>query len=75
VLVSDLPDWNEMFVKAGYGRSCNPTDSKSIAEALRFFFDHQSETRLTGERGRRQVLEEWNYELQFEPVRNVLETR
>jgi glycosyltransferase involved in cell wall biosynthesis len=74
LLVSDLPDWNEMFVKPAYARACNPEDPESIATALRWFVEHPNETRAMGEHGRQRVLQEWNYEKQFEPVLCALES-
>ena len=74
LLVSDLPDWSEMFVEPGYARSCNPEDPESIASALRWFIENPVKTRNMGERGRKQVLDEWNYETQFEAVSRALES-
>jgi glycosyltransferase involved in cell wall biosynthesis len=74
VLVSDLPDWCEMFVEPGYGLSCNPEEPLSIAAALRHFYNRPADTRLMGERGRKRILAEWNYETQFEPVLRTLRT-
>jgi glycosyltransferase involved in cell wall biosynthesis len=68
LLVSDLPDWNKMFVEPGFGLGCNPDDSTSIAAALRWFIDHPDETRKIGQKGRERILKEWNYEKQFGPV-------
>ena len=68
VLVSELPDWKKMYVEPGYGLACDPDDSKSIAEALRWFLDHPREMREMGERGRQRILAEWNYEQQFSHV-------
>lgn len=68
VLVSSLPDWEEMFVEPGFGLACNPEDPKSIAQALRWFLEHPAQMREMGEKGRRRILEEWNYEKQFSSV-------
>ncbi len=68
LLVSDLPDWVEMYVKPGYGLACNPTDSQSIAKAINWFMEHPEEMRTMGERGRQRIISEWNYEAQFAPV-------
>jgi glycosyltransferase involved in cell wall biosynthesis len=73
VLVSDVPDWNSMYVEPGYGLSCVPEDADSIAAALRWFLENREETRLMGERGRCRVVSEWNYEAQFEPVLKLLQ--
>jgi glycosyltransferase involved in cell wall biosynthesis len=74
LLVSDLPDWNAMFVDPDYARACNPEDRESIASALRWFFEHPDETRAMGDRGRERVVQNWNYEAQFEPVLRRLES-
>jgi glycosyltransferase involved in cell wall biosynthesis len=68
VLVSDLPDWRRLYVEPGYGLACDPGDPESIAAALRWFLEHPGETRAMGERGRRRIAAEWNYETQFAPV-------
>jgi len=68
LLVSDLPDWRAAYVETGYGLACDSNDPESIAGALRWFLDHPVEMRAMGERGRRKIAEEWNYENQFSPV-------
>jgi glycosyltransferase involved in cell wall biosynthesis len=68
LLVSDLPDWRATYVETGYGLACDPNDAESIAGALDWFLNHPVEMRAMGERGRRKIAEEWNYESQFSPV-------
>ncbi len=68
ILVSDLPDWRRMYVDTGFGLACDPEDSESIARALRWFLAHPLEMRSMGERGRRKIATEWNYEAKFLPV-------
>jgi glycosyltransferase involved in cell wall biosynthesis len=68
LLMSDRPDWRTTFADAGMGQVCNPEDPASIAAALRWFLEHPTEMRAMGERGRRRVLDDWNYEAQFQPV-------
>jgi glycosyltransferase involved in cell wall biosynthesis len=75
MLVSDLPDWRKMYVDAGVALACDPGDPASIAAALRWFLDHPEEMRAMGERGRKRILAEWNYEAQFAPVLSRLGTR
>jgi glycosyltransferase involved in cell wall biosynthesis len=72
LLVSTLPDWEEIFVKSGYGLSCNPSSPESVAAAIRTFAAQPETTRTMGERGRQRVIDEWNYEYQFRPVLDVL---
>jgi glycosyltransferase involved in cell wall biosynthesis len=68
LLVSDLPNWREMFVTAGYAQCCNPDDAESIASAIIWFLDHPNQRRQMGRAGRQQVATYWNYETQFLPV-------
>jgi glycosyltransferase involved in cell wall biosynthesis len=73
LLVSDLPEWREMFVQPGYGLACNPDDPESIAAALRWFLEHPAEMRAMGEAGRQRILAEWNYEARFTAIRRLLQ--
>ena len=68
LLVSDLAEWKEAFVAPGYALACRSSDAESIARSLRWFMEHRQETGLMGQRGRQRVIDEWNYETQFEPV-------
>ena len=68
LLVSDLPDWRTIYIETGYGLTCDPGDPESIANALRWFLDHPHKMRVMGERGRRKIATEWNYEMKFLPV-------
>ncbi|MBI1243333.1 MAG: glycosyltransferase [Nostoc sp. RI_552] len=72
LLVSNLPDWEQMYVEPGYGLACNPEDADSIADALRWYLEHPTEMRAMGERGRQRILDEWNYQAQFQAVKNQL---
>jgi glycosyltransferase involved in cell wall biosynthesis len=72
LLVSDLPDWEKMFVEPGYGLACDPEDPASIAAALGWFIEHAEETRRMGECGRNRILKEWNYEKQFEQLSGMM---
>ncbi len=68
LVVSDLPDWQQMYVEPGYGLACNPEDANSIADVLRWYLEHPTEMKAMGERGRQRILNEWNYEMQFHSV-------
>ena len=68
VLVADTAEWRDSFVAAGVARACRPESAESIAAALGAFLRDPDERRAMGERGRRRVLADWNYETQFEPV-------
>ena len=68
LLVSDSTEWRTMYVEPGYGLACQPEDPSSIANAVRWFFNNSAKTRTMGLLGRRRIMEDWNYQRQFEPV-------
>jgi len=70
LLVADRPEWRELFVDAGVARTCDPDAPDSIAEAVNWFLRHSDELARMGERGRRLIDSEWNYEAQFASVAN-----
>jgi glycosyltransferase involved in cell wall biosynthesis len=72
LVVTDLPDWQAMYVEPGYGLACNPEDPESIAAAIGWYLDHPTEMRAMGEQGRRRILNDWNYEAQFAVVKNQI---
>lgn len=74
LLVSDLVEWKETFVEPGYGLACDPADAQSIAGALRWYWDHPAKRRAMGSAGRERVLSSWNYETQFIPVLQALQS-
>lgn len=67
-IVPEQPDTRALYLDPGYALPCDPADPASIAAALRWCLDHPAELRAMGERGRRQVLAEWNYDRQFAPL-------
>jgi glycosyltransferase involved in cell wall biosynthesis len=68
LIVSDLPDWKNTYVRAGFGKACDPSDAESIATTLRWFLDHPLERRQMAENCRRQIASDWNYDAAFAPV-------
>jgi glycosyltransferase involved in cell wall biosynthesis len=72
LLLTDLPDSHKLLVDRGHGLTCDPGDPRSIAEASNRFLEHPEEMRLMGEKGRKRISEEWNYESQFRPVFKML---
>ena len=68
LLVSNLPEWNATYVTAGFGRACNPFDVDSVVSALHWFLNHPSERQEMGQRGRRKIEAEWNYDVAFAPI-------
>jgi glycosyltransferase involved in cell wall biosynthesis len=73
VIVPDAPDWRQVIVDAGLGICCDVSSPQSIATAVRFFLDSPSAMRQMGERGRRMILDAWNYENAFRPILQRME--
>jgi glycosyltransferase involved in cell wall biosynthesis len=68
LLVTNLPDWVQTFVKPGYARACDPDDPDSIEAELRWYMAHPDERREMGRRGLKKVRQTWNYESVFSDV-------
>lgn len=73
VLVTDTPEWTDMYVRTGCGQAADPESPESIASAVRAWLANPDSAQAMGEAGRQRVLAEWNYETQFEPVKRLLE--
>jgi hypothetical protein len=68
VLITDLPEWRDLFVVPGYARACDPTDSGSIAAALGWFSKNSRDRFAMAAHARDQVRHHWNYDNSFAPV-------
>ena len=73
LLVPDSEDWVQTFVEPGYGRACDPRDVRSLVNALEWMVSHVDEVNEMGRSGRRRILDDWNYERQFEPALRYFE--
>jgi glycosyltransferase involved in cell wall biosynthesis len=71
VLIPDHPEWN-FLCDAGVALACEQSAPESIAASVLWFHNHDQKRRSMGERGREKILEDWNYETQFEPVFRTL---
>jgi glycosyltransferase involved in cell wall biosynthesis len=72
LIVSDVPEWQELYVKTGFALACVPEHPASIAKAITWFLEHPTDLWQMGERGRQRICAEWNYETQFQPVVDML---
>jgi len=73
IIVPESPDWIDIFVKPDYGRAVHANDPSSIAESLLWFYENPELSAKMGDRGRKRILSEWNYERQFELLYEVIE--
>lgn len=74
LIVSQEPDWEKTFADPGYARSCDPNDVEAIAALLRWFYENPADAAAMGRAGRQRTREEWNYERQFAPVLERIQT-
>ena len=72
LLVSDLPDWHDMFVAPGYALACDPRSAHSIGSALGWFIDHPEALKKMAADARAKISAEWNYDSAFAPVLDSL---
>ena len=72
LLVSDLPEWEDFFVKDGYAYSCDTESSESIKETLEYLYDNRDSLFEKGRRNKKKILEEWNYNIEFKKVEKYI---
>jgi glycosyltransferase involved in cell wall biosynthesis len=72
LLVTDVPDWRRMFIDPGYAVGCDPQDVNNLVAAVSQLHRNRQETASMGERGRKRILSQWNYETQFAPVLGLM---
>ncbi len=68
------PDWEALFVVEGCAKPCPIDDGEALARVLAWFRDHREETAAMGMRGQELIRSRWNYEHQFQPVLELIET-
>jgi len=71
LLIPQMPGWEALLP---YGVACDPLDADSIAAGIRYYCENPAQMRAMGERGRQRILEQWNYEKDFGPVLDVMES-
>jgi len=64
VIASDFPKWRPIIEQHGCGLLVDPLRPESIAEALRWVFEHPDEAEAMGQRGRAAALEHYTWESQ-----------
>lgn len=74
LLVPNTDEWNEFFVKPGCGLSCDSEQPHSVANALAWCWYNRDELVDMNGKGRVLLQQKWNYEYQFQPVLDTMES-
>lgn len=72
--VSDIAEWREMYVDSGLARYVDPSSPQQFADLVAWCDANREAVHQMGERGRKRIAETWNYEHQFAPVLDYIET-
>lgn len=72
VVVNDSRDWKEMFVDPGFGVASDPASAEDLSKQFEWLARNRTRCEEMGASGRQRVLESWNYEHHFEPVRAII---
>jgi glycosyltransferase involved in cell wall biosynthesis len=62
VIASDFSHWREVIAPAKCGLLVDPLDSRAIAQAVEYLLTHPEEAEAMGERGRRAVIAQYNWQ-------------
>jgi glycosyltransferase involved in cell wall biosynthesis len=74
VLVTNCAEWNTFLAAEECSLSCNPADPTSISQAVRKLYQDRNLAQEMGRRGKDRILSGWNYETQFAPVLEILQS-
>ena len=74
LIVPSEPEWEKLFVDNGCAKSCDPASREELASLLQWMADHREQVTAMGARGQRLVAEKWNYEMQFQPLLELMES-
>lgn len=73
VILPDAPMYKKMLEKYPCGICVNPNDKQAIYDALLFLSTHKEKAYQMGQEGRRAVLEEYNWDHEFEKYKAIIE--
>lgn len=72
VIFSDVPLYREIVNKWNCGVLADPNDVDSVEKAIRYLVENKEESYEMGQNGRKAVLEEYNWNKQFEVYEKVI---
>lgn len=68
IIASNFPLWKDIIETNHCGLTVDPLNPKEISRAIEYLILHPDEARLMGERGRRAVVERYNWEKEGEKL-------
>jgi len=74
VIASNFPLYEEVVQPNRCGRIVDPSRPDEIAQAMEYLIEHPQEARQMGQRGRRAVLETYNWEKESEKLLMIYDT-
>ena len=74
LLVNDTDEWKDFYERRGVALACDPEDSAAVAQAITRLHEDRDTLRRMADRGRELIESEWNYEAEFEPVLQRIDT-
>lgn len=69
LIVSDLPEWQEMYVDTGFGLACDPSSVQSIISTISLYLVNSSTINTFSKSSRKKIIQEWNYENVFNKIK------
>jgi glycosyltransferase involved in cell wall biosynthesis len=73
LLTNRTPEWEDFFGASGVALACDPDDPDDIASAVRQLRDDPERRLAMAARGSELIRSQWNYEVQFAKVLEVLD--
>lgn len=72
LIVSDLPEWREVYVSSGHSIACDPSSSVSLIDCFRWLMENRSKINEVGKLNREKIQDQWNFESLFKQVFTLL---
>lgn len=69
LIVSDMPEWQKMYVDQGFGLACDPDSVQSIISTISLYMENPSKIEIFSNSGRKKIIQDWNYENVFKKIR------